>query len=168
MRWTRASLGRRRGSADRGWDAGSAATSAAGHFYASAKLENNNFGFGTDNDIEHTAGYVIIKHRTFGPAAPPTAPHVGVHAWLPCAKVLGAARGRRHAFRPVTALADVGGDPHGNSACRDEVYGYDPGWGYPSAAARAEVARLMRATAPRGGPASGRRADEARVLRSGT
>ncbi len=87
--------------------------------YASAKLENNNFGFGTDNDIEHTAGYVIIKHRTFGPAAPPTAPHVGVHAWLPCAKVLGAARGRRHAFRPVTALADVGGDPHGNSACRD-------------------------------------------------
>jgi glutamate synthase domain-containing protein 2 len=48
--------------------------------YASAKLENNNFGFGTDNDIEHTPGYVIIKHRTFGPAAPPTAPHVGEHA----------------------------------------------------------------------------------------
>ena len=36
--------------------------------YASAKLENNNFGFGTDNDIERTPGYVIIKHRTFGPA----------------------------------------------------------------------------------------------------
>src|SRR4051794_17978259 len=33
--------------------------------YASSKLENNNFGFGTDNDIEHTPGYVIIKHRTF-------------------------------------------------------------------------------------------------------
>jgi len=40
--------------------------------YASSKLENNNFGFGTDNDIEHTPGYVIIKHRTFGPAVPPT------------------------------------------------------------------------------------------------
>src|SRR6266566_2615128 len=25
--------------------------------YASSKLENNNFGFGTDNDIEHTPGY---------------------------------------------------------------------------------------------------------------
>ena len=72
--------------------------------YASAKLENNNFGFGTDNDIEHTPGYVIIKHRTFGTAAPPTAPHVGEHAWLPCAKVLGAARGRRHAFRPDSVV----------------------------------------------------------------
>ena len=72
--------------------------------YASAKLENNDFGFGTDNDIEHTPGYVIIKHRTFGPAAPPTAPHVDEHAWLPCAKVLGAARGRRHAFRPDSVV----------------------------------------------------------------
>ena len=72
--------------------------------YASAKLENNYFGFGTDNDIEHTPGYVIIKHRTFGPAAPPTAPHAGEQAWLPCAKVLGAARGRRHAFRPDSVV----------------------------------------------------------------
>jgi hypothetical protein len=40
--------------------------------YASAKLENNYFGFGTDNDVEHTAGYVIMKHRTFGRAAAPT------------------------------------------------------------------------------------------------
>ena len=40
--------------------------------YASAKLENNYFGFGTDNDIEHTAGYPIIKHRTFGRAVPPS------------------------------------------------------------------------------------------------
>jgi hypothetical protein len=35
---------------------------------------------------------VIIKHRTFGRAVPRTA-HVGEHAWLPCAKVLGAAAG---------------------------------------------------------------------------
>jgi glutamate synthase domain-containing protein 2 len=72
--------------------------------YASAKLENNNFGFGTDNDIEHTPGYVIIKHRTFGPAVPPTASHSGEQAWLPCAKVLGAARGRQHAFRPDSVV----------------------------------------------------------------
>ena len=72
--------------------------------YASAKLENNNFGFGTDNDIERTPGYVIIKHRTFGPAVPPTASHTGEQAWIPCAKVLGAARGRRHAFRPDSVV----------------------------------------------------------------
>ena len=39
--------------------------------YASAKQENNYFGFGTDNDVEHTAGYVIVKHRTFGRTAAP-------------------------------------------------------------------------------------------------
>ena len=33
--------------------------------YASSKLENNYFGFGTDNDVEGLAGYPIIKHRTF-------------------------------------------------------------------------------------------------------
>src|SRR5215210_2087874 len=43
--------------------------------YASAKGDNNYFGFGTDNDIEHTPGYVIIKHRTFGRAVPTTHPH---------------------------------------------------------------------------------------------
>ena len=38
--------------------------------YASSKLENNYFGFGTDNDVENTEGYPIIKHRTFtGPGA---------------------------------------------------------------------------------------------------
>ncbi len=72
--------------------------------YASAKLENNYFGFGTDNDIEHTPGYVIIKHRTFGRAVPTTGPHAGEESWLPCAKVLGATRGRRHAFRPDSVV----------------------------------------------------------------
>ena len=48
----------------------------------------------------------------------------------------------------------------------DEVYGYDPGWGYPSAADRADIARLMRATAPRGGPTSGEAAEEVRIPRS--
>jgi glutamate synthase domain-containing protein 2 len=72
--------------------------------YASAKLENNYFGFGTDNDIEHTPGYVIIHHRTFGRAVPPSSPRAGEEAWLPCAKVLGAARRRRHAFRPDSVV----------------------------------------------------------------
>ena len=38
--------------------------------YASAKKENNYFGFGTDNDLEYTAGYPVINHRTFGRAVP--------------------------------------------------------------------------------------------------
>src|SRR5215217_8939917 len=72
--------------------------------YASAKAQNNYFGFGTDNDLEYTAGYPVINHRTFGRAVPPT--HAGAHSDvdLPCAKVLGAARGRREAFRPRSVV----------------------------------------------------------------
>ncbi|WBB80717.1 FMN-binding glutamate synthase family protein [Micromonospora sp. WMMD882] len=72
--------------------------------YASAKRENNYFGFGTDNDIEHTSGYPIIKHRTFGRAVPPSSPTAGHDVWLPCAKVLGGARGRKGAFRPDSVV----------------------------------------------------------------
>ena len=73
--------------------------------YASAKKENNYFGFGTDNDLEYTAGYPVINHRTFGRAVPPT--HVDAGAGRRrCrrAKVLGAARGRRQAFRPPSVV----------------------------------------------------------------
>ena len=38
--------------------------------YASSKQENNHSGFGTDNDVEHLAGYAIIKHRTFARSLP--------------------------------------------------------------------------------------------------
>src|SRR5215203_5439344 len=38
--------------------------------YASSKLQNNYFGFGTDNDLEHGAGNVIVHHRTFARAYP--------------------------------------------------------------------------------------------------
>lgn len=72
--------------------------------YASSKLENNYFGFGTDNDIEHTSGYPIVKHATFGRAVPPSSPNAGQEAWVPCAKVLGAARRRPKAFRPDSVV----------------------------------------------------------------
>ena len=72
--------------------------------YASAKLENNYFGFGTDNDIEHTPGYMIVNHRTFGRAVPPSAQKSGQEAWLPCAKILGSSRRRRHSFRPDSVV----------------------------------------------------------------
>src|SRR4051812_13584315 len=72
--------------------------------YASAKKENNYFGFGTDNDLEYTAGYPVIKHRTFSRAVPPSAPKAGHEVEVPCAKVVGGARDRRMAFRPKSVV----------------------------------------------------------------
>ena len=72
--------------------------------YASSKQENNYFAFGTDNPIEMTPGYVLVKHSTLGCKTPASTPKAGLEADLPCAKVLGAARGRRHAFRPASVV----------------------------------------------------------------
>ena len=70
--------------------------------YASAKKENNYFGFGTDNDLERSTNYAIVKHRTLAPVAP-AALSDPLHP-LPAAKILGAARGRRRAFRPSSVI----------------------------------------------------------------
>src|SRR5687768_6927090 len=49
--------------------------------YASSKLENSYFGFGTDNDVENVESWPVIKHRTFtGPGAA-TARHG--EEWVP-------------------------------------------------------------------------------------
>ncbi|MBH0121725.1 FMN-binding glutamate synthase family protein [Rhodococcus sp. HM1] len=69
--------------------------------YASAKLENNYFGFGTDNNIDGIDGYPIIKARTFSDL--PARPH-SPQAYLPSAKVLGGPRDRRAAFRPQSVV----------------------------------------------------------------
>jgi glutamate synthase domain-containing protein 2 len=75
------------------------------YIYASSKGVNNYFGFGTDNDLEHSQGYPIIKQRTFSTVAPSSAEaHHADDEWLPAAKVLGAARGRREAFRPNSVV----------------------------------------------------------------
>src|SRR5213595_2187086 len=73
--------------------------------YASAKHENNYFGFGSDNDMELGPSYLIIKHATF----PLPTYHPGEAAYdeqfrIPCAKVLGAARRRPKAFRPASVV----------------------------------------------------------------
>ena len=72
--------------------------------YASSKLENNYFGFGSDNDVEHTEGYTIIKHRTFAETVPATHHYADVNSPIPSPKVLGAARGRAKAFRPASVV----------------------------------------------------------------
>ncbi|MFO0679449.1 MAG: FMN-binding glutamate synthase family protein [Polyangiaceae bacterium] len=73
--------------------------------YASSKKENNYFGFGSDNDLERTPGYMIIRHAAF----PVHAPHVGEPGYdptyaCPSAKVLGGHRKRRKAFRPTSIV----------------------------------------------------------------
>ncbi|MFB7948041.1 FMN-binding glutamate synthase family protein [Kitasatospora phosalacinea] len=69
--------------------------------YASAKEENNYFGFGTEVDVAHAQGRAYLKQRTFaGPL--PDAHHPD--APLPSAKVLGGPRGRAKAFRPASVV----------------------------------------------------------------
>ena len=73
--------------------------------YASAKQQNNYFGFGTDNDIEATPGYIIIRHAAFPVSAPqPGQPGYDAAHRVPCAKILGGHRQRKHAFRPTSIV----------------------------------------------------------------
>ncbi len=72
--------------------------------YSSAKRENNYFGFGTDNDIEKP-GYILVRHSAF----PIHTPHPGEPGYdsnypLPCIRVLGGYRNRKHAFRPASIV----------------------------------------------------------------
>ncbi len=70
--------------------------------YASSKGENNLFGFGTDNELEGVDNYLIIQHATFPWHG---AEFEGEFHPVPCARVLGAHRGRKKAFRPPSILS---------------------------------------------------------------
>ena len=73
--------------------------------YASSKSENNYFGFGSDQDMELQPNYLIIKHSAFPLQVPrPGDPAYDPQFTIPCAKVLGAARGRAKAFRPASVV----------------------------------------------------------------
>jgi glutamate synthase (ferredoxin) len=73
--------------------------------YASSKRENNYFGFGTDNDLESTPNYLIVRHSAFPINEPePGDPAYDPNYSIPCAKVLGEYRGRKHAFRPNSVV----------------------------------------------------------------
>lgn len=73
--------------------------------YASSKKQNNYFGFGTDNELERSANYLIVKQAAF-PLASPAEGESGFDPEhrLPCAKILGGPRGREHAFRPESVI----------------------------------------------------------------
>ncbi len=70
------------------------------YVYASAKNENTYYGFGTDNKIETTPDYVLIRHSAF----PHTPAGHDDRFPIPAAKVLGEWRGRPHAFRPESIV----------------------------------------------------------------
>jgi len=73
--------------------------------YRSAAKGNNYFGFGTDNDIERTPDYLIIKQSTFPPFdAQPDDEGYDPDYKIESSKVLGEARGRKGAFRPNSII----------------------------------------------------------------
>ena len=73
--------------------------------YTSAKHVNTYYGFGTDNDLEGSNHYLIIKQSPFPlDEAHEGQPGFDPNASLPMAKVLGGPRGRRDAFRPASAV----------------------------------------------------------------
>ncbi|MEX1218554.1 MAG: FMN-binding glutamate synthase family protein [Acidimicrobiales bacterium] len=82
--------------------------------FATSKQQNAYFGFGTDNDLERTRNYTIVKHSMFPLESPAGAPdHPDPSRSLPCAKILGASHDRRHAFRP-SSVVNVSGMSFGS------------------------------------------------------
>src|SRR3954454_22518410 len=82
--------------------------------YASAKGQINTFGFGTDNDLESSDGLVVLRHSPFPAAAAAKGEPGGRPDYaLAAGKVLGAAHGRRHAFRPPS-MVNVSGMSYGS------------------------------------------------------
>jgi len=82
--------------------------------YASSKKQNNYFGFGTDNDLENQGNYVIVKHSAFPlPDPQPGEPDYRAGDPLPCAKVLGARRGRRRPYR-LPSVINIGAMSYGS------------------------------------------------------
>ncbi len=78
--------------------------------YASSKKQNNYFGFGTDNDLEISPNYLILKHQTL---PPPDLPSPNSNYDIPCAKILGNHRKRDKAFRP-TSIINLSGMSYGS------------------------------------------------------
>lgn len=72
--------------------------------YASAKGQNNFFGFGTTEIPPYEAGFPLIKHAAFPfletqaekPPEDPTA--------IPCLKIIGERHGRKRPFRPASVI----------------------------------------------------------------
>ncbi|HEX7049943.1 MAG TPA: FMN-binding glutamate synthase family protein [Longimicrobiales bacterium] len=89
--------------------------------YASAKRQNNYFGFGTDNDLELAPHHLIIKHAAFPPAELRAAPGPSASAAGPSAPTANGAEGPAHARTTDATKAPAGtgprvADPHGSAS----------------------------------------------------
>ena len=67
--------------------------------YTSAKGINNNFGFGSDEDLDAAPGHIIIDQSMFPLRRPDPDEDT-----VPCTKVLGSARQRPGMFRPASVV----------------------------------------------------------------
>jgi glutamate synthase (ferredoxin) len=73
--------------------------------YASSKRENNYFGYGTDNDLEQSSNYIVVRHSAFPLPAPlPGEPGYDPFHACPSGKILGGFRKRAKAFRPSSIV----------------------------------------------------------------
>mgnify|MGYP001156897031 CR=1 FL=1 len=82
--------------------------------YASSKHDNNYFGFGSDNEMELSPNYLVIKHQVFPLNSPqPGEPDYDPSYVVPCPKVLGGSRDRKKAFRP-TSIVNISGMSFGS------------------------------------------------------
>ena len=74
--------------------------------YASAKQENNYFGFGTDKDLELSPNHLVIKHAAFPISSPrPEDPAYDSLQMINVAKILGGYRNRKYQFRPKSIIS---------------------------------------------------------------
>jgi glutamate synthase domain-containing protein 2 len=71
--------------------------------YASAKRENNYQGFGTDKDL-YDPGHIFINPAMFPYRVERGHTNYDDPYFLPCAKVMGLANGRKKPFRPYSVL----------------------------------------------------------------
>ena len=71
--------------------------------YAAAHAADTSLGYGTDNELDHSSGYVVVKPDAF-PAPPPTLHEGRTDYPLPVGKVVGAGHRRQGAFRPDSVV----------------------------------------------------------------
>jgi glutamate synthase domain-containing protein 2 len=85
--------------------------------YASSKKENDEFGFGTDEDLETSENILIIKQAGFAFDDRTGKDFSALGYPIPCAKILGKARGREKAFRP-NSVVNISGMSFGSLSGR--------------------------------------------------
>ncbi len=82
--------------------------------YTTAKRIDPSVSFGTDNDLDVSTGHLIVKQTAFPLEQPrPGDPGYDSDHPVACEKVLGAARGRRRAFR-MASIVNISGMSYGS------------------------------------------------------